>query len=215
VRLPADVPARIEPYVSRHAGQKHVLGRSLPEHGHPFVLEIADGPDVRPPEHLEAADVDAAEQHDGIPGVDPGQVDARELHHHVRAAGGDEPGAEAVGRFDVLHLADPVGPEQLLGQVLRCDADRGIVDEPEACCLEWRLGGDGPGTQAQESRRPRECHPLQEPPPTERPSLLDTHGNLPFRCWSVRHRARRPVDSSSLAQTGAAPNGPVQRRVGA
>jgi hypothetical protein len=123
--------------------------------------------------------MDAPEQHDGVAHVDPSQVDARELHHHIRAAGGDESGAEAVGCLDVLHLREPVGPEQLLGQVLRHDADRGIEDEPEARRLgRRRRRHHRPGKQAEQPRRASPGQPTQETSPRPAFSLWEIHRDL-------------------------------------
>src|SRR5262249_58269248 len=101
MRFPANVPARIETQVGNGTRQKRVRGCTLREHGYPFVFEITESPDVRPPEYFEAADVDATKQHNGVPRVDSAHIHAREFHHHVRAASSHHSGARAVGRLDI------------------------------------------------------------------------------------------------------------------
>src|SRR5262249_52066194 len=178
MQLPADVPARIETHLGHDRRQKYVLGGAFAEHGDPLALEIAECPDARSPEYLEAAELDATEHHNRIPRVEPGHVDPCELHHHVRAARGDQPRAQAVGRLDVLHLTEPVSPEQYPSQRRRWDADRGIVDEPNACCLGWRFGSGQLGLEPQEPCSPGQRQSAQKLPPTHASRSLLTHGNL-------------------------------------
>src|SRR5207247_3573009 len=73
-----------------------------------------------------------------------------------------------------------------------------------ACCQHHGEASDG--HQHALCTPPYQRQPTQEPPPAELLSVLSTHGNLPCRFWTVRHRKRWLVDASFIARTGAAPN---------
>jgi hypothetical protein len=62
--------------------------------------------------------MDSAEHDDGISRIDPAHIDPRELHHDIGTARCQQPGAEPIGRFDIVHLLESVSAQQLLGHIL-------------------------------------------------------------------------------------------------
>src|SRR5262249_52526538 len=69
----------------------------------------------------------------------------------------------------------------------------GRAAQPDPRRLRWRLRRHPPGGQAKQPCGPRERQPTQEAPPADPSSVLDPHGSLPSRCWSLRPRERRSV----------------------
>src|SRR5882724_780607 len=176
-------------------------------------LEVTDGTYPLGPEQFEAADVHSSEDRDRVPRVHTHDEHRGKVVADVGCTGG-EGLVEPAGLLlrDIVHLGESLAPQELFRNILGGQTEAEAVVYPEHRRLGRRFCGDRPGGHAKEPRRSREGHSFQEPPPAERSSVLGTHRTLLSRCWSGRHRACRPVDSSSLAQIGAAPNGTLERR---
>ena len=57
-------------------------------------------------------------------------------------------------RWYILDVREAFGVQQFVGDILGGDADAGDLDEPDAFCLRWRLGGHRRWAQSEEPRRP-------------------------------------------------------------
>ena len=90
-----------------------------------LALQVADRADAVGAEQLEAADVDAAEEHDRVAGVELDDERRDERHADVDLAGreGWVRGRRSIWTY--CDLGEPLGREQIVGQVLRSDADAG------------------------------------------------------------------------------------------
>ena len=126
---PVEVLGGIESHVQRHAFDKEVANaehpawraepsgdaKSVKRDG--LTLQIADRAHLVRPEQLVAADMDPGEEHDRLPRVNVEQKVRGKVHADVDKALGQ-------GLFDrrftdVLHIREPLGPQQLFGEVLR------------------------------------------------------------------------------------------------
>jgi hypothetical protein len=92
----------------------------------------------------------------------------------------------------ILHLGEPLAPQQLLRDVVRRQTNAWDADQTDPGYLGGRLCRDWPGMQAEEPRRPRQGQPAQEASPRPVFSLLETHRDL----LSRSDRAQRDVSAS-------------------
>jgi hypothetical protein len=120
-----------------------------------LALEVADPRDPLAAEHFEAAHVDARQEHDWIALIDPDDVRRDEVQAHVRLARGQTDGDRpATHVLEMRDLGEALGPQQLVGDVLRGPAEARGLEQPQARRLRRRLGrGTGRAGTDQGGRR--------------------------------------------------------------
>jgi hypothetical protein len=93
----------------------------------------------------------------GVPGLQANDQRRGEVPIEVGLAGGqrllDPFGALFL---DVVHVGEPLLPEELFGHVLGVLTDAGHLDQPEPRGLGRRLRGNRPGVQAEQPHWARE-----------------------------------------------------------
>ena len=104
------------------------------------------------------------------------QQDNRVASVHLENEGGDEGHTEVdvasrkgligVGQeLNVLHVHEPLGPQHLLGHILRRDADSRDLDQSNPRGFGGQLGGGRPGCQAEQSATAGQRETTEERPP--------------------------------------------------
>src|SRR5947208_16278798 len=97
-----------------------MLGGSNLQHGNSLSLEITDRTNAVCPKELEAADMEASEDHDRIPGLHANDARRREMVVDVGLARCDRFGvSERACCLDVLDVGDYFILQDLVGDVLR------------------------------------------------------------------------------------------------
>ena len=108
-----------------------------------LAFQITDPLDPVASEDLEAAHVDPGEEHHRIARVHSDDVGPDEVQAHVGLACG-ESYRDCPGRhLDVRDVGEALGPQQIVGDVLRRPADAGRPEQSEPRGLRRGLGGDG------------------------------------------------------------------------
>src|SRR5262249_26786182 len=126
------------------------------------------------PDQLPAPNMPPGQHHGWISRIQPDEVRANEVHAEVNSAGRQMLRHVEVATYP-LHIGEPLGPQQLLGEIEGCLTRTGVLDQSDPCGL-WRWPrGDRPGIPPQEPSRPCERHSLKESPPAER-SRTTMHG---------------------------------------
>src|SRR5262249_5800251 len=90
---------------------------------------------------------------------------------------------------DELDIAEPLGREEILDDILRRLADARGPGEPERGRLRWRLGGGWSGVHAPQPRSPSQRETTKKPPPAEL-SGMPTHRGVPRK-----HRLDSPIQA--------------------
>jgi hypothetical protein len=119
------------------------MGGSQLGDGDRLALEVADRADALGPEELVAADVDPGQENDRRAGIHLHDEGRDERHADVDLAVGEGLVDRGRSELDVLHVAEPLGAQQLLGHVLGRDTDAGNLREPDPRRLGGGLGPDG------------------------------------------------------------------------
>ena len=154
-----------------------MLGGSNLQHGNSLSLEITDRTNAVCPKELEAADMEASEDHDRIPGLHANDARRREMVVDVGLTRCERFGdSERACLLDVLDVGESLSLQELAGDVLRGLTHAGDLDQPEGRRLGWRLGSDRFGSQSVEPRHAREGQPTHELAPAQ--ALSVAHENL-------------------------------------
>jgi hypothetical protein len=153
----------------------------------PPALEISDRGHTLIAEQLEASHMSPGEHHDGAPGIDPGDEVHRAEQLHVGRIRRQEVRIQRTGRMrDIVHVGKPFQAQQLLGEVLRRQADGGIVREADRRRFRRGLCVGQLRVQAENTRRACHGQPTQEASPRPAFGLWGTHGNLLSLTETVR-----------------------------
>ena len=172
--------------------------------GHGLTLQVPNR-DTVGGEQLEAPDMHPGQQHDGIAGIDVEDEWPHEDHGYVGLTRSSN--LRRLSPAWVLTYWTSVNPSARSSSSATCWGQQmpGNPNQFDLRRLGRRLRGDGPRGHAQEPHCPCQGQPSQEPPPAARSHMLGAHGHL----FQIRVRViqeHRPVDFSSITQTGAAPN---------
>ena len=95
-----------------------------------------------------------------VASIHPHQGRRDEVHREVR-----RPGAHGLRRLDprrrwyVLDVREAFGVQQVVGDILGCDADAGDLDEPDTSRLRRWLGGNRLWAQSEEPAVPTSVNP--------------------------------------------------------
>ena len=188
---PVDVPSRVQADVRGHGREEHMLGGSDLQHGNSLSLEVTDRTNAVCPKELEAADMEASEDHDRIPGLHANDARRREVVVDVSLARRERFGdSERARLLDVLDVGESLSLQQLAGDVLRGLTHAGDLDQPECRRLRRRLGSDRFGSESVEPRHARQGHPTHELAPAQALSvahedLLPKHETRSHREWTL------------------------------
>jgi hypothetical protein len=149
---PMDVAVGVETDMRRHGGQEDVLVRAQARHADALAFQIRDAADALVAEQFKAADVDASQERDRIAGG--GCYDQR--CHKVRGEIDDAArdclrSGGTLQQVDIANIGKTLGAEQLVGDVLRGDADAGGLGKADSRGFEGSLGGQR-ARRAQEAR---------------------------------------------------------------
>src|SRR5215831_2086164 len=138
---PLDVLQGMEPHVGGHGRDEGVT--VVPEKGHRdlLALEVPDGTHPIRPEQLVAARMQSAEHDKRFPSLEVEDESRGGIGTNVSLSGAEHL-AWYEGSFElyVLHVGEPLGPQELLSDVHGCQADRRLPDEPNSSRLGRRLG---------------------------------------------------------------------------
>jgi hypothetical protein len=96
-----------------------------------LALQVADCPDTLLPEQLEASDMNPAQQDDRHFPVDLNDERRHERHTDIDRAGGEGRVDVGIYHVDVLDIGEAFALEQLLGHVLRGNANPGNICESD------------------------------------------------------------------------------------
>ena len=122
----------IEPDIGGHDREKHVRARAERLDAHAFALQIEDGADGLVREQLEAAGMHTRQDRDRHAGIDRDDERRREVQTEVDLAA---PRSSRAGSPDrhrhVADIGEAFRAQQLLGHVLRREADAGYLVEAD------------------------------------------------------------------------------------
>src|SRR5215813_14765440 len=138
---PLDVLQGMEPHVGGHGRDEGVT--VVPEKGHRdlLALEVPDGTHPIRPEQLVAARMQSAEHDKRFPSLEVEDESWGGIGTEISLSGAQHL-AWYEGSFElhVLHVREPLGPQELLSDVHGCQADRRLPDEPDSGRLGRCLG---------------------------------------------------------------------------
>jgi hypothetical protein len=178
---PVDILAGIQAHVRQHAGEKSVLAGSQLAHRNPLSLQISNCPDSLGSDELEAPAVEAGQDDKRGSPVDREDQVARERRAEIGLTGGQRFRLRAFDQLDVSKIAEPLAAQELLGHVLRCVTERGVlgvVDQADRRGLGGRLGFRRFGSESHEPSGSRERQPAYEIPSGTAVGPLGLHGNV-------------------------------------
>src|SRR6266540_3223415 len=137
---PVDILGRVEPDMRSKRRHEHVRGCAQVRHAHRPALEARDAADAFSRKQLETAYVYTGDDRDLLAGIDRDEKGRREVQSEVDLAARERfrlPDAR-IG----LHIADigkTLRPQQLLGDVLRRNANAATPGEPDGGCFRRRF----------------------------------------------------------------------------
>src|SRR5919108_329205 len=178
MRDPVDIPPGIQAHICHHTGEEGVIRATYLGDGHSLPLQVPDGANLLPPDQLEAAYVGTCQDDQRVPRVEPGEERSNEVQDDIDLASEQGLREQLAFRLNVMHLGESLALQELFGDIIRGNADGGGLYPPNRGRLGWRLCGDLPAMQANESCRPCQGQPTQKHPPAPAFSSLMRHGHL-------------------------------------
>jgi len=123
---------------------------------------------------FEAADMDASQHSDRLPGVDPGSKQHRKIQSEIDLVLRNRGRDIVRGRIHIADFGEAFGAQQLLGDLKRRLADRKILGDADGSRVEFPLRGQR-SRQAEQARPDgqRKCGQKASP------CLPDFHRTLP------------------------------------
>jgi hypothetical protein len=131
VNGPVDILGRIEPHIGCHRGRVYVLARAKALHADALPL-IGNAADTFVSEQFEAADMHPRQQSDRRAAIDRDGEGRGEADREIGVTGGDRRGRGKACWRRQAHVADigeTLGPQQLIGDILRGNANARAVGE--------------------------------------------------------------------------------------
>jgi hypothetical protein len=148
---PADVVDRVEPDMSRHDGHVLVLAPSQGWHADALALQVADAADRVVSEQFKTADMHPSQQRDRVAGIDCGHPPKHSVHQEIGFAARNRLPREAWRRIHIADIREALRAQQLLGDILRGNADASGLRNANGGCFEGTprpaLAGRGQGRQ--------------------------------------------------------------------
>ena len=192
---PFDVALRIEPDIGRHGADEDVrVRRQIVAHADLAALEIRDASDVLATEQLVAADMHAGDHLDRRARIEGNDESRREIDGEVDLATRQHLGLGQSGlRGYEAEIRKPLCPDQVLGDVLRSNADAGPGRKAGGRGFERRV------LRRRDARRLARLAAAKADAPARKRRRFcdDLHGGASFSMLGVAQRDR--VTSSTRA----------------